>query len=99
MKTRTLIFSAILSFAAALPLLSQAAPTATSAPAKPASAAAPGNQNPRDGQKVFEQNCQRCHEAPQGFSTRISGTVSHHMQARANLSKADLDALLRFFNP
>jgi cytochrome c2 len=52
-----------------------------------------------DGQKVFEQNCGRCHNAPQGFSPSISGTVSRHMRVRANLSQADYEALLRFLNP
>jgi cytochrome c5 len=53
----------------------------------------------RDGQKVFEQNCSRCHNAPQGFSPRISGTVVRHMRVRAGLSAEDEKALLRFFNP
>ena len=51
------------------------------------------------GQKVFEQNCSRCHNAPEGFSSSISGTISMHMRTRANLSEADYKALRRFFNP
>lgn len=51
------------------------------------------------GQKVFEQNCSRCHNAPEGFSSSISGTIAMHMRARANLSEADYKALRRFFNP
>jgi cytochrome c5 len=53
----------------------------------------------RDGQQVFEQNCSRCHNAPQGFSPRISGTVTKHMRVRAGLSSEDEKALLRFLNP
>jgi len=53
----------------------------------------------RDGQQVFEQNCSRCHNAPQGFSPRISGTVARHMRVRAGLSKEDEQAILRFLNP
>jgi cytochrome c5 len=53
----------------------------------------------RDGQKVFEQNCSRCHNAPQGFSPSISGTVVRHMRVRAGLSKEDAQAVLRFLNP
>lgn len=53
----------------------------------------------RDGQKVFEQNCSRCHSTPQGFSPRISGTVARHMRVRAGLSKEDEQAVLRFLNP
>jgi mono/diheme cytochrome c family protein len=55
------------------------------------------NQN--RGQQVYEQNCSRCHNAPTGFSSTISGTVARHMRVRANLSEADYKALLRFFNP
>jgi cytochrome c5 len=51
------------------------------------------------GQQVFEQNCSRCHNAPEGFSPSVSGTISMHMRVRANLSDADYKALLRFFNP
>lgn len=51
------------------------------------------------GQKVFEQNCSRCHNAPEGFSSSISGTIAMHMRTRANLSEADYKALRRFLNP
>jgi cytochrome c5 len=54
---------------------------------------------PRDGQQIFAQNCERCHNAPQGFSPSISGTVVRHMRVRANLSEQDAQALMRFFNP
>lgn len=53
----------------------------------------------RDGNEIFEQNCSRCHSTPEGFSPRISGTVVRHMRVRANLSREDEQALLRFFNP
>ena len=55
--------------------------------------------NPDRGQQVFEQNCARCHNAPQGFSSNISGTVAMHMRVRAGLSDADYKALRRFLNP
>ncbi len=51
------------------------------------------------GQQVFEQNCARCHNAPQGFSSSISGTVATHMRVRASISDADYKALRRFLNP
>ena len=54
---------------------------------------------PDRGQQVFAQNCSRCHNAPQGFSSHISGTVAKHMRIRAGLSDADYEALLRFLNP
>ena len=50
------------------------------------------------GQQVFEQNCARCHNAPQGFSSNISGTIAMHMRVRANLSEADYKSLRQFLN-
>lgn len=52
-----------------------------------------------EGQRIFEQNCSRCHNAPEGFSPNISGTIVRHMRVRASLSKHDEEELLRFFNP
>ena len=54
---------------------------------------------PDRGQEVFDQNCSRCHNAPEGFSPSISGTIPMHMRVRANLSDADYKSLLRFLNP
>jgi cytochrome c5 len=52
-----------------------------------------------EGQRIFDQNCSRCHTAPDGFSPRISGTVVRHMRVRASLSQHDEQELLRFLNP
>lgn len=52
-----------------------------------------------DGERVFKQNCSRCHNAPEGFPTSISATIVRHMRVRANLSAKDAEAVLRFFNP
>jgi cytochrome c5 len=52
-----------------------------------------------EGQLIFQQNCARCHTAPEGFSPRISGTVVRHMRVRASLSQHDEQELLRFLNP
>jgi cytochrome c5 len=57
---------------------------------------APGQDR---GQQVFEQNCARCHNTPQGFSSSISGTVAMHMRVRAGLSDVDYKALRHFLNP
>ncbi|HEX4311413.1 MAG TPA: hypothetical protein VHZ25_15375 [Acidobacteriaceae bacterium] len=51
------------------------------------------------GEKIFEQNCARCHASPEGFSQRISGTVVRHMRVRANLSAHDEQELVRYLNP
>ncbi len=52
-----------------------------------------------EGERIFNQNCSRCHTAPEGFPPSISGTVVRHMRVRASLSKHDEQELLRFFNP
>jgi cytochrome c2 len=57
------------------------------------------HENVGDGEGIFAQNCSRCHNAPDGFSSRISGTVLRHMRVRASLSKHDEAELMRFFNP
>jgi len=73
--------------------------TATQTSTKPAAAAHSAAKPADEGQRVFEQQCARCHNAPEGFSTRISGTVVRHMRVRASLSKHDEEELLRFLNP
>jgi hypothetical protein len=84
-------------------LLSHAA--SLSATPKPSPAASQGNHGTPpatvqgDGERVFKQNCARCHTAPEGFSSHISGTIVRHMRVRASLSREDERALLRFLNP
>jgi cytochrome c5 len=62
---------------------------------KPAQKALPVDE----GERVFAQNCSRCHNPPEGFSPRITGSIVRHMRVRANLSEKDTQAVLRFFNP
>ena len=58
------------------------------------------DKKPEDaGSRLFRQNCSRCHNAPEGFSPRISDTVLRHMTVRASLSMRDKAELLRFLNP
>jgi len=54
---------------------------------------------PSQGERAFRQNCSRCHNAPEGFSPQISGTIVRHMRVRANLSREDERAILKFLNP
>jgi cytochrome c5 len=51
-----------------------------------------------EGQRVFQQNCSRCHNAPESFPPRITGTIVRHMRVRANLSRHQERALLEFLN-
>jgi cytochrome c5 len=61
--------------------------------------AKPMGHSSNEGERIFAQNCSRCHNAPDGFSPRISGAVVRHMRVRAQLSQHDEEELLRFFNP
>ena len=61
-------------------------------------AAKPGDVSSDRGEKVFTQNCARCHNPPEGFPPSISGTIAMHMRVRAGLSEADYKALLKYLN-
>jgi cytochrome c5 len=70
------------------------------APAKPkAKPVANTSQHENEGDRIFQQNCSRCHNAPDGFKPYISNAIVMHMRVRANLSEHDAHELLRFFNP
>jgi mono/diheme cytochrome c family protein len=76
--------------------------TKSSPPQQPQSTTSPNavhTVNPDRGQQVFNQNCSRCHNPPEGFPASVSGTIARHMRVRASLSDADYKALLRFLNP
>ncbi len=51
------------------------------------------------GERVFLNNCSRCHAAPMSLSPRITGTVIMHMRTRARLSRNDEQSLLKFLAP
>ena len=51
------------------------------------------------GDRKFQQNCNRCHNAPQELRPRVTGTVLLHMRVRASLSEADEQAILRYMAP
>jgi cytochrome c5 len=90
-------FTLVLSFAFEVTAQQSDAPGTT--PAKTAATTGQPPSHQDEGQRVFEQNCSRCHTAPSSFSPRISGTIVRHMRVRASLSRHDEKALLQFFNP
>jgi mono/diheme cytochrome c family protein len=51
------------------------------------------------GEKKFQQNCSRCHTAPEQFPSRITGTIVTHMRVRASLSEKDARDILKFLAP
>jgi len=79
------------------------APDAAKAKSAKSQQAKPGTtgsaQESEQGEQKFQQNCSRCHNAPQDLSRRISGTVVLHMRARASLSAADERAILHYLAP
>jgi len=86
----------------AVPARPQGAPTEhppAKTPDKKPAAAHVSQQHESEGDRIFQQNCARCHNAPDGFSPHISGTIVRHMRVRASLSQHDEEELLRFFNP
>jgi cytochrome c5 len=94
-------FALLLTSLFAVELLTQRSGTAATKVAATASGAKQAAQadEENEGQRVFEQRCSSCHNAPEGFSPRISGTIVRHMRVRASLSKREEEVLLRFFNP
>ncbi len=56
-------------------------------------------QDPDRGERKFQENCSRCHTAPEQLSPRIAGTVLRHMRVRASLSAEDERDILRYLAP
>jgi cytochrome c5 len=79
--------------------VASAAPPPKSPAQQPAANSSHDPAKQSEGERVFHQNCSRCHSAPEGFSPRISGTIVRHMRVRGNLSQKDERALLEFLNP
>ena len=82
-----------------IPALAQTEAKTRTKKSEAAQATSAGTDDSARGQKVFEQNCSRCHNAPEGFPPQISGTIVRHMRVRASLNAADERATLRFLNP
>jgi len=98
MKGLILVLAIVVSTLSALPVLARTGEGARQQDSAPPQKSAPP-VSPDPGQQVFDQNCSRCHNPPEGFSPRISNAVSLHMRVRANLSAEDYKALLHFLNP
>jgi mono/diheme cytochrome c family protein len=98
MKRMRITLPTVLLSAALLPFLALAKSAPHQDQSQPQTKPAPVAK-PDRGQQVFAENCSRCHNAPEGFSPRLSGTIARHMRVRANLSNDDYQALRRFLNP
>jgi mono/diheme cytochrome c family protein len=94
------LVSIVLLSALAAPLLAQQTQAPTAAPAKQSPKASSHKAGyGSEGERIFAQQCSRCHTAPDGFSPHISGTIVLHMRVRASLSQHDEQELLHFLNP
>lgn len=51
------------------------------------------------GERKFQENCSRCHTAPEQLSPRVTGTVMLHMRIRASLSAEDEREILHYLSP
>jgi hypothetical protein len=103
MKLRALLAIGILEFCGLLSLAqstgSSHANTLPSGTPKARAVVGTVPQQSDVGELKFQQNCSRCHNAPQELSRRISGTVTMHMRARASLSAADERAIVHYLAP
>jgi len=52
-----------------------------------------------DGEKRFEANCGRCHNAPESLSPRETRAVVRHMRVRARLTAEDEKLILQYLAP
>jgi cytochrome c2 len=100
MKSSLILLTCLAGAIAILPLCAQQAEHNANGQNPPAQVKQASSPTDTDrGEQAFKQNCSRCHDAPQGFSPRISGTVVRHMRVRASLSEQDERAILHFLNP
>ncbi|ADW71172.1 hypothetical protein AciX9_3894 (plasmid) [Granulicella tundricola MP5ACTX9] len=95
----SLAVTAMMSSSVLLWAATQSQAAAGQAAKKPVTTSRPAQQPQDDGDQIFQQQCSRCHNAPEGFSPRISGTIARHMRIRASLSKHEEEQLLHFLNP
>jgi mono/diheme cytochrome c family protein len=100
MRLKTFTFGVfLLASVSTLAVVAQQDNTPPASPIKRSVAHKQTGQPPTEGERVFKQNCSRCHTAPEGFSPSIAGTIVRHMRVRASLSQHEEEQLLQFLNP
>ncbi len=69
--------------------------------AKQADTKGPHSKAPEqsEGERLFEENCGRCHRPPDQISPSVAGSVLRHMRVRANLSQEDEQKILKYLAP
>ena len=96
MSPRSQLLLAAGALSALLPIMAQTHPSKTQSVK---TRHAENQQEQSRGERVFNQNCARCHEAPQSFPPQVAGTILRHMRVRASLSAQDEKAVMEFMNP
>jgi cytochrome c5 len=97
MKNRMLIVAMLGLSACCLRLA--AVPQNPASTQKPASKAHTTAQQSNEGDRRFQANCGRCHDAPESISPREVKAVMHHMRVRAMLSAEDEQLILKYLAP
>jgi cytochrome c5 len=97
MKSRALTLAMIVLSARCL--RSVATPQNTSSTQKPASGGRSTAQQSKEGERRFQANCARCHNAPESISPREVKAVLRHMRVRAMLSAEDEQLILKYLAP
>jgi len=67
--------------------------------AQPERGAKKADASSDDGEKRFEANCGRCHNAPENLSPREARAVVRHMRVRARLTAEDEKLILQYLAP
>ena len=61
--------------------------------------ASSSNTQTSEGERLFAENCGRCHRPPDQISPKAAGSVLRHMRVRAMLSQEDEQKILKYLNP
>jgi mono/diheme cytochrome c family protein len=74
------------------------APAPAASSARAATAAGPSNEAELriEGEKRFQANCGRCHQAPHKFPPRMVMTIERHMRVRATLTDEDMRLIVGY---
>jgi len=97
MKSRALTATMILLCAGCFAAV--ASPQNPASNQKSAHADRPQAQQANEGERRFQANCGRCHNAPESISPREVRAVLQHMRVRAILSAEDEQLILKYLAP
>lgn len=97
--TRGALFVLSVAFLCCFCMAAPAQKQAPSTSSRSNTASSSASQQIRDGERVFQTHCGRCHNPPEDLSPREARAVVRQMRVRAILSDRDEQALLKFLAP